>query len=160
MSHSKVSVPPLLALSLIACGEPDPFVGDDVGYFESTLGAPEGQTPPTDSGTSGESARSISGVQSTCDVDGLQGAEPALTLTGVAGGIEVTHTGVDTWCDTEWELLWWAEGANLYVAYTSLAPNEDPTCACAWTLQYTIDDVAPGTYTVETTRGSASVTVP
>lgn len=153
---------PAALVALVACQVADQFQGDEVDFFDGAMGAPEDAPQPAQGSNDAEftGAHTIDDISATCDAEALQTGEPTLELTGAAGVIEVRHTGVDTWCETDWAVDWWGEGQDIWVQYRSVTENDDPTCACAWTLSYTLEGVPAGTYTVHTTRGEGEVTVP
>jgi len=153
--------PAALLAGAVGCQLSSGFVCDEVDHFDGAFAAPEGApNPPNGSGSNDAGVRDISDLRATCDEDALQSSEAALELSASAGGIAVTHRAVDTWCDTAWSVTWWAVDSDIYVVYNGNVAEPDLTCACAWTLEYTLSGLMAGEYTVHTARGSGTVTLP
>ncbi len=142
---------PALILSATACTDGDGFGGDEPSWLDDgdNFGASiEAQDAPS-GGADAE-------LDATCDETSTEPVTESLTATGGAELITVSHT-FDGNCCADWSVDGVVNGSRFEVTYVDAGESCD--CTCPWTLDYTIEPVAPGDWLVSAGSQEASVTV-
>lgn len=88
---------------------------------------------------------------------------PQVLSTVVSGtSVSVTHEGVGTWCEAEWQATVSISSSNtIAVDYgdNSGITAETAECWCQFTVTYTVTDLTPGEWTVSALTESTTFTI-
>ena len=139
---------------LVACGQTRGFGGQDLGGDK--LSSDDASVP-----SEADNAADLPEVDAqTCDTPTTwpDPLESTIELAGGVGLIDVVHRDIAGQCCAEWHFEAIATGTAIDVTYFD-ASDEECDCDCLWTLEYTVDGLAAGDWTVSADGVQDRVTV-
>ena len=156
-------LPSAIALSLLACQPGGGLGGGDPGWELDDAPFAEGDSQSDTASGYGDVLREAALTIDSAECINSEEELPQVLNAVVSGtSVSVTHEGVGTWCEAEWQATAGVSAGNqLSVAYTDSSGTDDESaeCWCEWTLTYTISDLEPGDWTLSALTNTASFTI-